>query len=179
MSLLNPRFFGICAKSCNGTDEARKTRSNKMDKTDKAEVALTSDDAAPHHSFATVYYDGSCPLCSVEIEHYASCEGAERLRFVDVSKPNVRIDEDLTRQEAMDRFTVRRPDGELVSGARAFTELWGTLPKWRWLARVASLPGITPLLELAYRCFLPLRPMLSRIASWVGAKSANETGSST
>ncbi|WP_299899722.1 thiol-disulfide oxidoreductase DCC family protein [uncultured Ruegeria sp.] len=177
MQLLHPRFFGFCASSCKRTGETQEARSNKVFKTDNAEVALTSDDA--DQSFTTVYYDGSCPLCSVEIGHYASCKGAERLRFVDVSKPNARIGANLTRQEAMDRFTVRRPDGELASGARGFTELWGNLPKWRWLARVAGLPGVTPLLELAYRVFLPLRPTLSRIASWFGAKPVDRTGSST
>ncbi len=148
-----------------------------MFKTDNAVVALTPDDA--DQSLTTVYYDGSCPLCSVEIRHYASCKGAEHLRFVDVSEPNARVGANLTRQEAMDRFTVRRPDGELVSGARGFTELWGTLPKWRWLARLAGLPWVTSLLELAYRVFLPLRPKLSKIASWFGAKPVNRTNSST
>ena len=148
-----------------------------MYKTDNAEVALNSDDT--DQSLTTVYYDGSCALCSVEIRHYASCLGAEHLRFVDVSEPNALIGPNLTRQEVMDRFTVRRPDGELVTGARGFTELWGALPKWRWLARVAGLPGVTPLLELAYRVFLPLRSTLSSIASWFGAKPDNRTSSST
>ena len=143
-----------------------------MHKTERVEVAVKSGKA--DQACATVYYDGSCPLCSVEIGHYASCEGSDGLHFVDVSNPKVRLGEDLTRQEAMGRFHVRRADGKLVSGARGFTELWCALPKWRWLARIARLPGILPLLELAYRGFLPLRPMLSRIASWVGAKPVNQ-----
>ncbi|MEM8977128.1 MAG: DUF393 domain-containing protein [Pseudomonadota bacterium] len=144
-----------------------------MHNTERVEVAVKSGKA--DQACATVYYDGSCPLCSVEIRHYASCEGSDGLHFVDVSNPDVRLGDDLSRQDAMRRFHVRRADGKLVSGARGFTELWGALPKWHWLARIARLPGILPLLELAYRGFLPLRPMLSRIASWVGAKPVNQT----
>ncbi|WP_206539606.1 DCC1-like thiol-disulfide oxidoreductase family protein [Ruegeria sp. ANG-S4] len=144
-----------------------------MLKTERVKVAVKS--AKADQACTTVYYDGSCPLCSVEIGHYAACEGSDGLHFVDVSNSDVRLGDDLTRQEAMGRFHVRLADGKLVSGARGFTELWGALPKWRWLARVARLPGILPLLELAYRCFLPLRPMISRIASWVGAKPVNQT----
>lgn len=148
-----------------------------MHKTDRVEVAVKSGEADT--SCTTVYYDGSCPLCSVEIGHYASCKGADRLRFVDVSKPDVCLGDDLTRQQAMGRFHVRRSDGVLVSGARGFTELWGALPKWRWLARGARFPGIMPLLELSYRGFLTFRPMLSRIASWGGAKPVNQTDTLT
>ncbi len=146
-----------------------------MHKTDKAVTAVKLVEAEVNQYDTTVYYDGSCPLCSVEIGHYASCEGADRLHFVDVSKAGARVSDDLTRQDAMNRFHVRRSDGELVTGARGFMELWGALPKWRWLARVARLPGVIPLLELAYRGFLPLRPTLSRIASWMGAKPVNHT----
>ncbi|WP_170559090.1 thiol-disulfide oxidoreductase DCC family protein [Ruegeria atlantica] len=98
-----------------------------MHKTERVEVAVKSGKA--DHACATVYYDGSCPLCSVEIEHCASCKGADRLRFVDVSNSDVLLGDDLTRQEALGRFHVRRADGKLVSGARGFTELWGALPK--------------------------------------------------
>ncbi len=143
--------------------------------TDKAEFEVKLGEAETDRSRTTVYYDGSCPLCSVEIGHYTSCDGAEPLSFVDVSKADANFGSDLTRQQAMDRLHVRLPNGKLVSGARGFTMLWDTLPQWRWLARLTRMPGITPMSELAYRVFLPLRPVLSRIASWFGAKPLNQT----
>lgn len=112
----------------------------------------------------TVYYDGSCPLCTFEIGHYKAQEGGDQLAFVDVSREGVDPGPDLTTKQAMGRFHVRLPDGSLKSGARGFVEIWGALPKWRWAARIAKLPGVTPLLEGAYRVFLPLRPTLSKIA---------------
>ncbi|MCA0928298.1 thiol-disulfide oxidoreductase DCC family protein [Ruegeria profundi] len=127
-----------------------------------------ANDTAPQR--ATVYFDGSCPLCSLEIGHYASCEGADGLRFVDVSDPDAQLAEGLSQDKAMARFHVQLPDGTLVSGANGFVAVWRALPKWRWLARVAQLPGAVQVMEFAYRMFLPLRPMLSRIASRLGAK---------
>ena len=64
----------------------------------------------------------------------------------------------------MARFHVRAADGQVLSGGAAFVEVWKRLPKWRWAARVAALPGVFPLLELGYRGFLPVRPYLSRLA---------------
>lgn len=126
-------------------------------------------------SQATVYFDGACPLCTAEIKHYASRLGAERLSFVDVSSQSADLGPDLTPDAAASRFHLRHPDGQLISGARAFVAIWETLPSWAWAARLARIPGAMIVLEGAYRLFLPIRPALSWIASRFGAKAANPT----
>lgn len=111
----------------------------------------------------TVYYDGSCPLCRTEIEHYRKQDVESKLLFRDVSCVDQPLEADLSRTQAMGRFHVRRPNGDLVSGARAFVSLWTQLPRWRWAGRIASLPGMLLILEGAYRLFLPARPLIVRI----------------
>ena len=63
----------------------------------------------------------------------------------------------------MRRFHVRASDGRLLSGAAAFVEVWTRLPRWRWAARAASLPGALIALECGYGIFLPVRPLISRL----------------
>lgn len=109
----------------------------------------------------TVYYDGACPLCSAEIDHYKRCEGAERLSFVDVSVENP--GDGLDQAEARARFHVRGPDGTLASGAAAFARLWHALPRWRWLGRLVAAPLAASLAEAVYKASLPLRPHLARL----------------
>ncbi|WP_205964882.1 thiol-disulfide oxidoreductase DCC family protein [Pseudooceanicola lipolyticus] len=121
----------------------------------------------------TVYFDGSCPLCSAEVAHYAAQRGGDTLAFVDVSKEDSAIGADLAPGDAMRRFHVRRADGRLLSGARAFIAIWETLPRWCWAARIAAVPGMPYMLEGAYRLFLPIRPVLSKLASVLGARPAN------
>jgi predicted DCC family thiol-disulfide oxidoreductase YuxK len=115
----------------------------------------------------TVYYDGTCALCSLEIGYYEGRIGADRIDFVNIA--TAPMPEDLTRHAAMARFHVRRSDGSLLSGARAFIAVWDSLPKWRWAARLAHLPGAARAMEGAYRVFLNLRPGLSRLARRLGA----------
>lgn len=130
-------------------------------------VAPTAD-ATP-----IIYYDGSCPLCSVEIKYYASRCGAGGVHLADVSSDCTQMQPDLTKHDAMRRFHVRTSTGELLSGARAFIEIWRSMPGWTWAARLARVPGVTALLELSYSAFLVVRPVLSYLAGKLGVQAHN------
>ncbi len=110
----------------------------------------------------TVYFDGSCPLCRAEVGVYQKADESGDIRWCDVSSET--LPDGMTRDQAMARFHVRNEAGEMVSGAKAFIALWLSLTRWRWLGRIASLPPLPWLLEGAYRVFLPIRPLLQKIA---------------
>ena len=112
---------------------------------------------------STVYFDGSCSLCSAEIGYYRRKDQGRALCFVDISETGAAAPDGITKERAMRRVHVRASDGRLLSGAAAFVEVWTHLPKWRWAARAASLPGALAALELGYRMFLPVRPFISRL----------------
>ena len=112
----------------------------------------------PNNLLATVYFDGGCPVCSREVAMYQRQPGAEGLNWGNVAGcTGPELGAGLTREAAMARLHLRRPDGSLVSGARAFTELWRALPRWALVGRVlGSGPGLW-LLEAGYRIFLVVR----------------------
>ena len=112
---------------------------------------------------STVFFDGSCPLCRAEIGYYRRRDQASALCFVDVSETGAATPEGVTPQRALERFHVRARAGRILSGAAAFVEVWTRLPKWRWAARAASLPGALAAMELGYRMFLPVRPFIARV----------------
>ena len=115
----------------------------------------------PPKETLTVLYDGACPLCQREIAHVrglAQRQGDSALCFVDISKAGNTSDAE--RAALLARFHVQRADGSRLDGAAAFVEMWSRLPGWRWLARLARLPGMMVLLEWAYRGFLRVRPMM-------------------
>lgn len=112
----------------------------------------------------TVYYDGTCPLCRAEIGHYRSIDEQNRLCFIDASAEASPLGSDLERKEALARFHVRDESGRLLSGAAAFVRVWETLPRWRWAARMARVPGVLWLLEIGYRVSLVVRPRIARFS---------------
>ncbi|MDP2263360.1 MAG: DUF393 domain-containing protein [Hydrogenophaga sp.] len=110
------------------------------------------------HNLPTVYFDGGCPVCSREVAMYQAQPGAESLRWIDASRCDAQtLGAGLTRDAAMARLHLRRPDGSLVSGAAAFTGMWQALPRWSWLGRLLGSGIRLRLLEVAYRCFLFVR----------------------
>jgi predicted DCC family thiol-disulfide oxidoreductase YuxK len=109
-----------------------------------------------------VYFDGSCSLCRAEIGYYRRKDQDRALCFVDISETVAVPPEGITQERAMKRFHVRTSDGRVLSGAAAFVEVWTRLPRWRWAASAASLPGALIALEWGYRFFLPVRPFISR-----------------
>lgn len=117
--------------------------------------------AAPVCGSLTVMFDGSCPLCQREIGVYQSLTPLQPVTWLDVSAADLPPD---IRDQLMARFHVRQSDGRMLSGAAAFVALWLSMPGWRWLGRLARVPGITPLLEVVYRGFLKIRPALQRLA---------------
>ena len=80
-----------------------------------------------------------------------------------------RVEDVIRSQESIESrsdFSHRAATGRTGLRARiaaGFAALWSVLPGWRPAARIARLPGIRGLLELAYRGFLPARPFLARM----------------
>ena len=114
----------------------------------------------------TVYFDGACPLCRREINMYRQVSGSDKIAWVDVSAtPGSKIEDDLSKIDALRRFHVRREDGELTSGAEAFADLWMALPGLSCAGKLLALPGIRHVAELFYRVFLYVRPLVQRLMS--------------
>jgi 3-demethoxyubiquinol 3-hydroxylase len=121
----------------------------------------------------TVLYDGSCPLCRREIAHLrglAQRAPGSGLCFADIAVAQTDPLLAADRARLLSRFHVQRSDGSRLDGAAAFVAMWARLPGWRWLARLAQVPGMLVMLELAYRLFLKLRPRLQALAKYCEGK---------
>lgn len=109
-------------------------------------------------NLSTVYFDGGCPVCSREIAVYQREQGADTVRWVDVTNCDAAaLGPGLSREAAMARLHLRLPDGTLVSGAAAFTGLWRHLPRWAWLGNLLGTRATLWFLEAGYSAFLIVR----------------------
>jgi predicted DCC family thiol-disulfide oxidoreductase YuxK len=112
----------------------------------------------------TVFYDGGCPLCRREIEHYQRRDRSGELAWVDITQDRLSLDaHGLSPGIAMARLHVLDGQGRWQIGAWGFAAIWERLPGYRWLARLVRGLHLIPLIDAAYRPFARWR--LSRRCS--------------
>ena len=89
----------------------------------------------------TVLFNGDCEICSKEIfvyQRYGASEGLP-IDFKDINDTD--LDPfGLTRDETARQLHVVK-HSELFVGVKAFITLWNEMPKYRFLAKIFSLPG--------------------------------------
>ena len=102
----------------------------------------------------TMFYDGGCPLCRREVQHYRRLDRGRGVNWVDISVQADQLESHhLSHEAAMARLHVLDSEGQMQTGAAAFVALWSGLPYYRWLARFIRSFGLVPLLERLYAPF--------------------------
>ncbi len=100
-----------------------------------------------------VFYDGECPLCRREIEMVRRMDRRARVRFVDIADRRFDPSEvGRTKDELMAKIHARLADGSVIDGVETFRRMYEAVG-FRRLVALTRLPGITQLLDAAYRWF--------------------------
>lgn len=110
-----------------------------------------------------IYYDGLCHLCYREIEHFKKLPGSEKLEFRDITLKEFNAEaEGLDPYKVHQLMHVRLQDGSIAQAVDAFVSIWRVFPRYRWLANMAENPIIYYVLNIGYRIFARLRPILPK-----------------
>lgn len=130
----------------------------------------------PEKACLTVLYDGSCPLCSREIDWYRGQTSSESICWLDLRQTaQQELPQGVEHGLALERFHVIQPDGTIATGAAAFLRLWRAYPGLGLVARWLSNPVALAVLETGYRLFLPVRPLLAQLLPSRSSKSPKLT----
>ena len=100
--------------------------------------------------YTTVLFNGDCKICNKEICVYQSY-GAGRGLPIDFKDINA-IDLapfGLTRNETARQLHVIK-NYEIFKGVKAFVVLWNEMPRYRFLAKIFSLPGVMGVAQFFY-----------------------------
>ncbi|WP_372738795.1 thiol-disulfide oxidoreductase DCC family protein [Neptunomonas sp.] len=105
-----------------------------------------------------VFYDGSCPLCRKEINHYRRIDAGQKIEWLDISKNADRLQAyGIEYKNAMQRLHSIDASGKKVTAVAAFLLIWDNLDYYRYLAKTVRILKLQIVLEIAYQKFAKWR----------------------
>jgi hypothetical protein len=131
---------------------------------------LTPELREPQAELTAMYYNGDCPVCSLEMNHYASlCADSQKsLQFIDaMQRPDDFVQCGLRREHLEKRVYLKDSKGRILSGLPALVELWSRIPRYRWLARTMQVPVVKPASNALYDHVLA-----PTLAAWARMRAA-------
>lgn len=109
----------------------------------------------------TIFYDGYCPLCMIEMNKLASLDKANKIRFMDIQKPEFSQQfPHLDWQALNNRIHVMLENGSLVSGLDATHLVWKQVGKG-WVYAPLRWPLIRWFADRLYNLFARHRYRIS------------------
>jgi len=118
-----------------------------------------------------IFYDGSCVVCSTEMEHYREKDLSGNLIFIDITAPDFRPKtyglemHGKSREELMRRLHVLDSEGQHYTGADGFPPIWRGLPPksaYLLLAWLIEMPLVNQIAKAGYFIFARLRRFLPK-----------------
>ncbi|MBT8446733.1 MAG: DUF393 domain-containing protein [Gammaproteobacteria bacterium] len=115
----------------------------------------------------TIYYDGDCPICALEIRNLRRLDDDGRLDFVDVTAPAFdAASSGKTREELLARMHARRADGSIETGMQVFRGAYERVGKG-WMVRWTGWPGVRQVFDWLYLRFANNRERLGGWLAWL------------
>ncbi|MDP3792161.1 MAG: DCC1-like thiol-disulfide oxidoreductase family protein [bacterium] len=97
----------------------------------------------------TIYYDGSCPMCTVIIGKVDDSLQKGKFNPKDITKES--LPQNLTKSEVEKEIHLIDSDGKVYKNAEAILKILEEYPRWKFLAKIGRLPVIKQLLPLGYK----------------------------
>ena len=114
-----------------------------------------------------VFFDGLCPLCTREINHYRRLDARNKIEWRNLHNESSRLSNyGLTHTQAMRELqaVIHASPGRfrVVSGVDAFLEIWQRIERYRWLARIVGARPVKLIVNPLYYAFAKYRHLLRR-----------------
>ena len=110
----------------------------------------------------TIFHDGNCPICRLDIENLRSRNYEGRLRFIDIAAPDFSpTPYGMTLEEFAAQIRAQLPDGTLITGMEVFRRAYRTVGLG-WIIAPANWGPLKAPADALYRFFARHRLTISR-----------------
>ena len=85
-----------------------------------------------------VFFNNSCSVCRLEINHYKKIAD-NNLEWIDITNNDDALKITSKTQEELLRRLHVIDNGEVIGGAKAFIVIWSKIPKYKFLSKLFSI----------------------------------------
>ena len=96
-----------------------------------------------------VYFNDSCNICRMEINHYKKIANSD-LEWIDITNNDEAIKITSKSQKELLRRLHVINDGEVIGGAKAFIIIWSKIPKYNILSKIFSIKPLFIIFHYIY-----------------------------
>jgi len=96
-----------------------------------------------------VFFNNSCNICRLEINHYKKISDSN-LEWVDITNNEEAIKLTSKSQKELLRRIHVIDNGNVIGGAKAFVIIWSKIPKYKFLYKFFKLPIIFTIFKYGY-----------------------------
>ncbi|MEX0346927.1 MAG: thiol-disulfide oxidoreductase DCC family protein [Rhizobiaceae bacterium] len=128
-----------------------KEANRKLDEPSNQEADVSSKSRVTE----SVYYDGGCPICRLEVDFYQQVDTVGHIEWIDITElRDEQLPRGKSREQLLSIFHARTSGDNWVTGVDAFAVIWSRLPRFRWFAWVFHSPMLRQVAQVFYRGFL-------------------------
>ncbi len=115
---------------------------------------------------AALIYDASCPICSSTVKWIGENQVEDSFEMVPCQSDELSSEfPGVGRSACMNAMHLVLPDGTVLVGEQALPAITLRLKRYRFVALLFRLPGVTALSRIAYRWFAFRRYLIANILS--------------
>ena len=96
-----------------------------------------------------VYFNDSCNICRMEINHYKKIANSD-LEWIDITNNDEAIKITSKSQKELLRRLHVINNGEVIGGAKAFIIIWSKIPKYKILSKIFSIKPLFIIFHYIY-----------------------------
>ena len=96
-----------------------------------------------------VYFNDSCNICRMEINHYKKIANSD-LEWIDITNNDEAIKITSKSQKELLRRLHVINDGEVIGGAKPFIIIWSKIPKYKILSKIFSIKPLFIIFHYIY-----------------------------
>ena len=102
-----------------------------------------------NHQKKTIYYDGSCSMCTAIIGRINNSSQKGEFSSKDITKES--LPQNLTKEQVEKEIHVVGSDWKVYKNAEAILKLIEECPQWKFLEKIGRLPIVKQLLPIGYK----------------------------